>query len=191
MNEFRTLREAAASKRDAAIRDAKKEYAITVEKIAELEGRFKGRRKPRAKASPKTTLADLIYAQLPDDRTFSVDDVCGLVKNAEPDRERTRATIITNLNRMARAGAIKRVRIATTGKPVLYAMADFDGTEARTMLDWAKDVEGWETMETVELMVKMVEDGFEMEVPPNQSVRRLRRELSSFHEIKPCTKSEQ
>ena len=180
MNEFRTLRETAASKRDAAIKAAKKEYAITVEKIAELEGRLKGRRKPRAKASPKTTLADLIYAQLPDDRTFSVDDVCGLVKNAEPDRERTRATIITNLNRMARAGSIKRVRMATTGKPVLYAMPDLDVPKARTMLDWAKDVEGWETMKPVELMVKMVENGYEMEAEPRRAVASLEREISKI-----------
>ena len=177
MNEFRKLREVAAAKRDAAIKAAKREYAITVEKIAELEGRIKGHRKPRARAKPKTTLADLIYAQLPDDRTFSVDDVCGLVKSAEPDRERTRATIITNLNRMARAGSIKRVRIATTGKPVLYAMPDLDVPEARTMLDWAKDVEGWETMKPVELMVAMTEAGFEMDAPPRESVRSLSREL--------------
>ena len=180
MNEFRTLREVAASKRDAAIKAAKKEYAITVEKIAELEGRIKGRRKPRAKARPKTTLADLIYAQLPDDRTFSVDDVHGLVKNAEADRERSRATIITNLNRMARAGSIKRVRIATTGKPVLYAMADFDAPEVRTMLDWAKDVEGWQTMKPVELMVQMVENGYQMEVPPKDAVRNLRRKIKNI-----------
>ena len=181
MNEFRTLREVAASKRDAAIRDAKKEYAITVEKIAELEGRFKGRRKPRAKARPKTTLADLIYAQLPDDQTFSVDDVCGLVKSAEPERERTRATIITNLNRMARAGSIKRVRMATAGKPVLYAMPDLDVPEARTMLDWAKGVEGWETMKPVELMVRMVENGYEMEVEPKQAVRSLENQILVFN----------
>ena len=178
MNEFRILREVAAGKRDAAIRAAKKEYAITVEKIAELEGRIKGRRKPRAKARPKTTLADLIYAQLPDDRTFSVDDVHGLVKNAEADRERSRATIITNLNRMARAGSIKRVRIATAGKPVLYAMPDLDVPEARTMIDWANDVEGWQEMKPVELMVKMVENGYEMEVEPRHAVASLEREIS-------------
>ena len=177
MNEFRTLREAAASKRDAAIKAAKREYAITVEKIAELEGRIKGRRKPRARAKSQTTLADLIYAQLPYDLTLSVDDVCGLVKSAEPERERTRATIITNLNRMARSGSIKRVRMAKTGKPVLYAMADFDVLEAKTMLDWAKDIEGWREMKPVELMVQMVENGYEMDVPPKDAVRSLEREL--------------
>lgn len=179
MNEFSKLREAAASKRDAAIDAAKREYSITIQKIAELQGRFTGTRKPRARAKPKTTLADLIYAQLPDDRTFSVNDVHGLVKNAEPDRERTRATIITNLNRMARAGSIKRVRMATTGKPVLYAMADFDEPKARTMIDWAKDVEGWATMKSVELMVKMVENGYEMEVSPKDAVRMLSKAIAA------------
>ena len=180
MDTFKQLRDAAAAKRDAAIKSAKIEFSITIEKIAELEGRIKGRRKPRAKAKPKTTLADLIYAQLPDDRTFSVDDVCGLVSNAEPDRKRSRATIITNLNRMARAGAIKRVRLAKAGKPVLYSMPDCDATEARTMIDWAMQVEGWQTMEPVELMVRIVENGFIMESHPNESVRSLDREITKL-----------
>ena len=178
MEEFRKLREAAAIKRDAAIKRAKQEHALTVQKIAELESRIRGTRRPRAKAKPRTTLADLIYSVLPDDRTFMIDDVCGLVQSAEPDRERSRATIITNLNRMARAGSIKRVRIATAGKPVLYAMADFDVPEARTMLDWAREVEGWERMPAVELMVKMTENGSQMDVAPSEAVRSLTRELA-------------
>lgn len=183
MNEFRKLREAAAAKRDAAIESAKREYSITIEKIAELEGRFKGTRKPRAKARLKSTLADLIYAQLPDDRTFSVDDVCGLVNNAEPDQQRSRATIITNLNRMARAGSIKRVRIATAGKPVLYAMPDFDVPEAKTMLSWAMEIKGWRDLEPVELMVLMVENGYEMEAAPSESVRILKKRLNDAKSI--------
>ena len=180
MNEFRKLREVAAAKRDAAIKRAKDEYSLTVQKIAELESRIGPKRRPRGNAK-KPTLADLIYSVLPDDRTFTIDDVCGLVKNAEPDRERSRATIITNLNRMARAGSIKRVRIATTGKPVLYAMADFDAPEVRTMLDWAKDVEGWQTMKPVELMVKMTENGYEMEVAPKDAVLQLKQRLARAH----------
>ena len=100
MNEFRRLREVVAAKRDAAIKAAKDEHALTVQKIAELESRIRGTRRPRANAKPKTTLADLIFSVLPDDRRFTIDDVHGFVKSAEPDRERTKATISTNVNRM-------------------------------------------------------------------------------------------
>ncbi len=65
MNEFRKLREAAAAKLDAAIKSAKAEHAVTIQKIAELEDRIKGKRTPRPNAKPRTTLADTIYSVLP------------------------------------------------------------------------------------------------------------------------------
>ena len=45
------------------------------------------------------------------------------------------------------------------------------------MLDWAKEVQGWERMPAVEIMVRMTENGYEMEVPPNEAVRSLKREM--------------
>ena len=182
MNEFRTLREVAASKRDAAIKSAKKEYSITIEKIAELESRIGPKRRPRGNAK-KPTLADTIYSVLPDDRTFTIDDVCGLVKDAEPGRDRTRATISTNVNRMLHAGSVKRVRRPTAGKPAMFALIDYDAPEARTMLDWARDVEGWEDMEPVEIMVAMTEAGYQMEVAPNDAVKSLERELNKISNL--------
>ena len=41
--------------------------------------------------------------------------------------------------------------------------------------DW-----GWEDLEPVEIMVRMVESGFEMEVSPDDAVRSLKRELEKF-----------
>ena len=177
MNEFIKLREAAAAKRDAEIKLAKDEHAITIAKIAELESRIRGKRRPRSNARPKTTLADKIYSVLPNDRTFTLHDVIGLVKNAEKDRERSKATINTNLNRLLHSGSIKRIRHAKAGKPALFAMVDFDAPEARTMLDWAKQVESWENIPPVELMVKMTENGYEMDASPKEAVSSLKREL--------------
>ena len=179
MNEFRTLREVAAAKRDAAIKRAKNEYSLTVQKIAELESRIGPKRRPRGNAK-KSTLADLIYSVLPDDRTFTIDDVCGLVKDAEPERERSKATISTNVNRMLHAGSIKRVRRSTAGKPAIFSLIDYDAPEARTMLDWARDVDGWEDMKPVEVMVAMTEAGYQMEASPISAVSRLKRELLTF-----------
>ena len=179
MNEFRKLREVAAAKRDAAIKAAKDEHALTVQKIAELESRIGPKRRPRGNAK-KPTLADTIYSVLPDDRTFTIDDVHGFVKDAEPERERSKATISTNVNRMLHAGSIKRVRRSTAGKPAIFSLIDYDAPEARTMLDWAKQVDGWQTMEPIELMVRMVENGYEMEVEPSRAVASLEQELSTI-----------
>ena len=57
----------------------------------------------------------------------------------------------------------QKVRIATAGNPVLYAMPEFDAPEAKTMLDWVKAVDNWRDMKPVE----MVEAGYNMECPPN------------------------
>ena len=37
------------------------------------------------------------------------------------------------------------------------------------MIDWAKEIDGWKDMKPVELMVRMTENGYEMEVPPNDA----------------------
>jgi hypothetical protein len=72
MSEFQQLREAAAKKRDTAIKAAKLEYSETIQKIAELETILKGERRPRPESrSGIAKLADLIYSVLPDDRTLS------------------------------------------------------------------------------------------------------------------------
>ena len=183
MDEFRKLREAAAAKRDGAINRAKAEHAKTVQKIAELEDRIRGKRRPRPNARPKTTLADTIYSVLPDDRTFTIDDVCGLVKSAEPERERSRASINTNVNRMLHAGTLKRVSYAKAGKPAVFAMMTCVATEARTMLDWAREIDGHRDMPAVELMVAMVEAGYEMASPPAETVKSLTRELQKSKQL--------
>ncbi len=46
------------------------------------------------------------------------------------------------------------------------------------MLEWAKEIDGYQDMEPVELMVKMTEIGYEMEVPPQDAVRSLVHELN-------------
>ena len=85
-----------------------------------------------------------------------------------------------NLNRLLHAGAIKRLRHVTAGKPALFSLIDYDTPEAKTMLDWARELEGWEDLEPVELMVRMTENGFEMNTPPNDAVRSLSRELDNM-----------
>lgn len=180
MNAYKQLRDKATARRDRLIENAKTEYSRTIQIIAELEQRLAAK-PPRKKArSTYVKLADLVYSVLPADRPFSVDDVFGAIEAADPKRNTTKASVNTNLNRMLNAGSIKRVRFSKNGQPALFALPSVEVECDKTMLEWAEEVEGWEDMKPVEIMVRMVENGFEMEVSPSEAVRSLERELSKL-----------
>ena len=64
------------------------------------------------------------------------------------------------------------------GRKAVYARAEFAVETAKTMMDWAKEVDGWRDLEPVELMVAMTENGYQMNVPPKQAVRQLSKKLA-------------
>lgn len=179
MNAYKQLRDKAKARRDRIIDQAKGEYQRTLEIIAELETRLNAK-PPRKKArSNYVKLVDLIYSVLPSDRPFCLNDVIGFVAAADPNRRPSKGSVCTNLNRMLHAGSIKRVSYSQHNKPALFALPELEIECEKTMLDWAKEVEGWETMEPVEIMVRMAEAGYEMEVAPNDAVRSLKKQLAS------------
>ena len=101
----------------------------------------------------------------------------GTLKASHPDRDWNRQSVYVVINRLMRQGAIKQISRAGHKRAAVYALPDTPFEPAKTMLDWAKEVEGWETMEPVELMVKMTEAGYEMECEPKDAVYRLKRKL--------------
>lgn len=111
MNTFYELKQIAKRKRDNAINQARREYDSAMEKIAELEAVLNNQpiRKRKNSRAEKGTLADLLFQLLPDDKTVTVTDVCGLIRAADPDRAFTVPTIRTILNRMKHEGVIKQV----------------------------------------------------------------------------------
>ena len=72
---------------------------------------------------------------------------------------------------------IYQASLTQHNKPALFAMPELDIECEKTMLDWAKEIEGWEDLEPVEIMVRMVENGYEMQVAPNDAVRSLEKEI--------------
>ena len=180
MNAIKQLKQDAADKRDAAIRAAKLEYNETVQKIAELDARLKGQARPRP--TQKTKIADIIWSVLPGDRTFTLTDVMGALEAAEPERRWVKQSVYVNLNRFLKAGAIKRVKRSGHKQPAVFAMPEVDVECDKTMLDWAKQIDGWESTPAVELMVKMTEAGYQMESEPTRAVRSLERELKKIIE---------
>lgn len=176
MNAIKQLKQEAAAKRDTAIQVAKTEYNETVQKIAELETRLKGERRPRPTRTTK--IADIIWSILPSDKTFTLNDVLGALEAAEPDRRWVKQSVYVALNRFLKAGAIKRIKRSGHKQAAVFALPEVQMPEAKTMLDWAKEVDGWADMKPVELMVRMVENGYEMESEPTRAVRSLERALN-------------
>ena len=175
-NPIQQLKKQAIQKRDDAIEAAKQEYAETIQKIGELDSRLTGRRKRKSSRRSKPRLVDLIFDNLPDDRAFSQSDVAGIL-DAHSERKYAKNSINMTISRMLKAGDIKRVRFASNNKPALYALPHVNVECDKTMIQWAMEIPGWEDLKPVEIMVKMTENGYEMEVSPPEAVRSLKREL--------------
>ena len=172
---FQELRDIAAAKRDNLIKAAKAEYSETCKRIGELETRLRSKPRRRGARSNRIRLVDVIYDNLPTDRAFGFADVEGIIE--AKGKSYAKSSINMTISRMLKAGDIKRVQFAKAGKPALYALPDVQIETQKTMIEWAKQVPEWQTMEPVELMVKMTEIGYEMENPPREAVRCLEREL--------------
>ena len=175
---FQELRRIATKKKNAAIKAIKAEYSETIQKIAELEARLKAPRKPRPNArAGKPRIADLVYESLPDDKPFTLNDVLGILEASHPERDWKRHSVYVALNRFLKQGAIKRIAHSGHKRAAIFALPSVPLEPAKTMLDWAKEIEGWQGMEPVKLMVKMTENGYQMEVAPKDAVQSLKRQL--------------
>lgn len=181
MNAFENLRKIAVAKRDKAFKHARDEYNDTIRKIAELESKLTGSRiRPKSKMD-NGTLPDIIFHAAPANRPFSIEDACGFIRAADPDRKFTKASVNTTVNRMKNEGVLKHIAAAKGKNQVaLYALADADcQPQQKLLIDWAHQIlesnEG--PMKAVEIMVAMTENGYEMQSPPAKCVKRLERVL--------------
>ena len=180
MKAIQQLKQEAALKRDALIDAAKAEYNETIQKISEIETRLVGKQRRRGSRRDKIRLVDLIFDHLPNDRPFSFADVEGILEANSRGRNFAKSSINVTVNRMLKAGDIKRVRHSKPGQPALFALPDVQVSEAKTLVEWAMEIDGWKEMEPVELMVRMTENGYELENDPNQAVASLKREISKY-----------
>ena len=186
MNTYQQLRKIAAKKRDDAIKAAKLEYNETIQKIAELETRLKIQRRPRPDArAGRLRLADHVYDAIPDDRTFTLNDLIGTLKASHPDRKWIKQSVNVAVNRFLKAGAIKRIAHAGHKRAAVFAFPHIDEQGAKTLADWAIEVleSHGEPLKPVEVLVRMTENGFELPSPPNEIVRSLKREMVKKQQI--------
>ncbi len=171
---FKELREIAAKKRDDAINQARAEYSDSIERIAELETNLIGSlpRKPRKRRNErKPSLTDLIYQGIPDDDTFTIDDACGFILAADPERQFAKSSIRTIVNRMKLDGFIKQVHDGTGKNRAIYAFPHVECEEQKTLVDLAIEilVVNERPMTSMEIMVAMVEAGYELQASAPES----------------------
>ena len=172
MKEFTAMRKLAADKRDKAYKKARNEYETALIRIAELEQMICGKVAPG-----HLQVSKAIEQVMPDDRPFTLNDVLGILEASHPERDWKRHSVYVALNRFLKQGAIKRIAHAGHKRAAIFALPSVPLEPAKTMLDWAKEVEGWQGMEPVKLMVKMTENGYQMEVAPKDAVQSLKRQL--------------
>lgn len=173
MDAFARLRQSAEKKRDAAIDQAKAEYYATLKKLGEAEQLLYPKRKNRT----QKTLAELIDELVPDNRSFGVDDAVAFILREYPDRKLARKSVVRAAHQLIKAGKLKKIANPTAGRKALYARVDADVPQRRNMLDWAKEIDGWQEMEPVAVMVRMVENGFELGVSPKNAVKQLTQQI--------------
>jgi len=180
MAPFYELRKLASDRRDQAIEAAKAEYREALKSIAAIERQL-AVETPAKYQERRPSLADAIVSLVPHDRTFGLDDICGWLSKADPSRTFTRGSITSNLYVLVKRGVIKRVRYASGNQCAAYAVPSFncDGPPS-TILDIAEAVlrEAGQSMTATEIMVTMIESGFESEIGPKRAMSSLLRGMS-------------
>lgn len=180
MKPFDDLRQLASDRRDQAIETAKAEYREALKSIAAMERRL-GVETPAKYQERRPSLADATVSLVPQDCTFGLDDICGWLRQDDPSRTFTRGSITSNLYVMVKRGIIKRVRYASGNQCAAYAVPSFncDGPPS-TILDIAEAVlrEADKPMTATEIMVTMIESGFESEIGPKRAMASLLRGMS-------------
>lgn len=167
---FDQLRDLAAQQRDRAFSAARKEYESALQDIAALEQCLVYRQPVKRPKERRDSLIDLITQCVPQDKPFTLDDLVGHIRQAEPDRGFSKQTIRTNVNRLITQGILKRVRRATGNQRALYAVISLncDGPR-KTLAQWALEVLhiAQRPMTADEIMVAMIDLGFS--VPTSQT----------------------
>ena len=183
MKPFDELRQLASERRDAAIQAAKDEYREVLRGIATIERQL-GISTPPKYQERRLSLADAIVSLMPHDRTFCLDDACRWLSETDPSRTFTRGSITSNLYVLVKRGIIKRVRYASGNQCSAYAVPSFVCDDPpSTILDFAEAVirEAGQPMTATEIMVAMLESGFEPEIGPKRALGSLLRGMSKRH----------
>lgn len=119
MNDFTPLRKRALAKRDAAIAQARKEYAETLAAISALEQDLCGKESSRHKK-----MSVCIERCIPADREFTTLDIMAGLEALDPTRVWRMRSIHSHLSRLRDKGIIRRIKRHRNLEPAVYARND-------------------------------------------------------------------
>lgn len=121
MKDFNELRKRAREKRDAAIKEARDEYRITLADINALQHRLLQKPSQKGKPKPRVPMRQKIMDVLPTDREWTVDELLAWLHLPTTDKNQLRAA----LTKMIKAGTIKRIRRGKRHVEALFAVPAF------------------------------------------------------------------
>jgi len=161
MNQFTPIRKAALAKRDAAIKQARDEYAETLKRISALEQDILGR-----DPSTHRTIASCIEILVPSDRTFTTVDIMAGLEAMDPGKVWRKRSVDSHIARLREKEIVRRVRRKSKGtEPAVYARV---GVEVETVPFMDIDLAGvvavmleGRSLTQTELVVHMLESGYE------------------------------
>jgi len=121
MKDFDELRRLARKNRDAAIKDARDEYRVTLEEINALQSRLLAKPSQKGKPKPLVSMSQKILDVVPTNREWTVIELMDWLKVPKTDKNHVRAM----LGKMQKAGSIKQIRRGKRNVEALFAVADF------------------------------------------------------------------
>lgn len=121
-------------------------------------------------------LAQHIMSVVPNDRVFGIDAVHELVHSATEKRYK-RESIRAVLFRLYKAGELRRIPTGNSLTQVRYCRPECDApADPNSLRDWAAVIQSEfdRPLQPAEIMVRMIERGYEPQVEPAEAVKHLR-----------------
>lgn len=160
MEAFIEIRKRAREKRDKAIDQARHEYAETLTRISALEQDLLGR-----DPSSHKTISSCINRVLPTDRTFTTVDVMCALEGLDPGKVWRKRSVDSHLSRLRERGVVRRVRKSKGTEPAIYARVGVKleplPFQGMTLVEVVAEVLGDQSMSQTELVVAMLEAGYD------------------------------
>jgi hypothetical protein len=116
MNEFSAIRARARERRDSAIKQARTEYAESLNQIAAPEDRLLQQARPKFRR-----VTDCIARVIPSDKHFTIDDVMEALEALDPARNWHRPVVTNHITHLRNRGVLYRVRKPKMGTNAIYA----------------------------------------------------------------------
>ena len=178
MDSFQQLRQRAAEKRDYAFKLARRIYQHDLAAIEALECALPATidAEPVDDAPQVPNTMGLIQSLIPPDKPFTVADLMGWLRAAQPGQTFHEPTVRTYVSRLASRGAVKRL-YKTGHKYTLWIVnAEHEAIDTKPLADIVGEIlfEADRPLKTVEIAAALQQRGYRADAKPVTLVRAVR-----------------